>query len=570
MLVWVGPGWGEGTGAPFNGGLNRAQLFQAIDWFSTLLREARITLFTLSAGEKLAKDGTFQIAFFYEQFLAGVKSADRASADSLDRRVLAVQSGGDVLDPHKELATSFGYNGNSVSMSETGSRSTSITHQIVDFDLAGEINRCVKEADAFYELSFNPASSLARDEYHDLTLKVDKPGLTARTRTGYYDQPYFYDPPTPAAKRVTIAELQQRLEAVRGKRDAEVAREISNLELAERLSDTEAAALQGELRGVKSRAALEALAEASAFLDPPASDVPALAPPDSAAQQRMIALTIDYLHKTMKTLPDLFATRTTIRYEEVREHYDETGRRRISYEPLHRVGTSKETVLYRNGTEISEAVEKGGTRHAEAAGLNTKGTFGSILGAARDAAGFPGALTWGRWERGARGRLAVFRFAITQRESRFMVSYCCLPNGDGTSAFRLLTGYHGEIAVNPESGAILRLTLVSDLPSNLPLYRADTHTEYGPAEIGGMPLLRSDTLVEYGPVSIGGKIYICPVKSISISRSRTIKIVTGLPGEFRTFGPFATFMNDVSFGDYHVFRAEPRILAGYTEESSHK
>ena len=28
------------------------------------------------------------------------------------------------------------------------------------------------------------------DEYHTLEVKVDKPGLTARTRTGYYAQPY--------------------------------------------------------------------------------------------------------------------------------------------------------------------------------------------------------------------------------------------------------------------------------------------------------------------------------------------------------------------------------------------
>jgi hypothetical protein len=85
-----------------------------------------------------------------------------------------------------------------------------------------------------------------------------------------------------------------------------------------------------------------------------------------------------------------------------------------------------------------------------------------------------------------------------------------------------------------------------------------------------MPLLRSDTLVEYGPVSIGGKIYICPVKSISISRSRSIKILTGLPGEFRTFGPFATYMNDVSFGEYHMFRGETRILPSFTPESNAK
>jgi hypothetical protein len=228
-------------------------------------------------------------------------------------------------------------------------------------------------------------------------------------------------------------------------------------------------------------------------------------------------------------------------------------------------------VLYRNGNEIVESGgEKRGMKDVAAEGLNTKGTFGSTLGAVIDAASVPGGLTWSRWEDGRSGRLAVFRYSIPETRSRFQVSYCCLPYGDGTSAFHELTGYHGEIAIDPESGAILRLTLISDLRPDLQLYRTDTRTAYSPAEIGGMPLLRSDTLVEYGPVSIGGKIYICPVKSISISRSRSIKILTGLPGEFRTFGPFATYMNDVSFGEYHMFRGETRILPSFTPESNAK
>jgi hypothetical protein len=111
------------------------------------------------------------------------------------------------------------------------------------------------------------------------------------------------------------------------------------------------------------------------------------------------------------------------------------------------------------------------------------------------------------------------------------------------------------------------LTLISDLRPDI---EPDTQVEDSQAEIGGLPLLRSDTLVEYGPVTIGGKTYICPVKSISISRSRTVRILTGPQGEFRTFGPFATFLNDVSFGEYHVFRGESRILSGFTRDSNER
>ena len=193
------------------------------------------------------------------------------------------------------------------------------------------------------------------------------------------------------------------------------------------------------------------------------------------------------------------------------------------------MGTTRETVLYRDGREVVQAVDKRRKQDTRAEGLTDKGTFGPTLSAVIDAAAAPGGLAWSRWERGTGGLRAVFSYAIAEGNSRFQVSYCCLPYGDGTSAFHMLTGYHGEIAIDPESGAILRLTLISDLRSDLQLFRTDPRVEYGPAEIGGMPLLRSDTLIEYGPISIG-KTYICPLKSVSISRSRTIKILTGLPG----------------------------------------
>ena len=493
----------------------------------------------------------------YQNYLKGVRSDREASVDALDRKVLAVQRGGRVLEPADDLRSDILHTG--------------LTERKPAIDLVSQINSCVDEADDFYALSFNPADTKQTDEYHDLKVVVNRPGLTVRTKTGYYDQPYFYDQPNPAAKSVTAAELEQVLAGARGKRDEDVAREVSDLELTERLSDAQVADVRAGLHGAKSRAALEVLAEASAFLNPPAAEIPAGTAPDQGAQQRMIALAVDYVNKTMKRLPNFFATRTTIRYEETPAHYDQTGRYPIGYQPLHRVGTSKERVLYRNGNEIVESGgEKRGMKDVAAEGLNTKGTFGSTLGAVIDAASVPGGLTWSRWEDGRSGRLAVFRYSIPETRSRFQVSYCCLPYGDGTSAFHELTGYHGEIAIDPESGAILRLTLISDLRPDLQLYRTDTRTAYSPAEIGGMPLLRSDTLVEYGPVSIGGKIYICPVKSISISRSRSIKILTGLPGEFRTFGPFATYMNDVSFGEYHMFRGETRILPSFTPESNAK
>jgi VWFA-related protein len=540
LLLWVGPGWGTGSGKHFFSKLDREQLFDTIGWFSTLMREARLVLYSFSVGEadlvSLTMDAPITPnAALYQVFLKGVKSDREATIENLDRKVLAVQSGGRVLEPADDLRSDILHTG--------------LTDRTPDFDLVNQINSCVEEADDFYALSFNPADTVHTDEYHDLKIEVRVPGLNAHTNTGYYDQPYFYDQPAPAVKQVTAEGLRQVLRADRSGRDGEVARQLSELELTERLSDEELSSLEATLRGAKARAELLALADASYFLDPPPTKVRGDKAPDSIEQQRLVALVADYLSRTSPKLPNFLATRTTTYYEETPEHYDETGRYRIDHQPLHWVSTSKATVLYRKGNEIVEsATEKSKPPREQAVGLITEGTFGPILGAVNDAIATPGGLTWSHSEQDGGGSRAVFRYVIPQNRSRFQVGYCCLLGGDGNSAFQMLTGYHGEIAIDPRSGAILRLTLESDLPPTL-------------------PLIRSGVMVEYGPVEIGGKSYICPVKSVSISRSRTTKILTGFSDSFRIFGPYSTMLNDVTFDDYHMFRSEARVLSDFQPSS---
>jgi hypothetical protein len=526
LLIWVGPGWGVGSGRYFHSILNRQQLFEAIDWFSTLLREARITLYSTSVGEA-EWDKSREI--LYRTYLAGVKSPQDATENQLERKVIAVQSGGRVLDPSDDLTTNIS--------------ATGLSDRVPEYDLVAQINRCVLEGSTFYTLSFNPAPTERSDEYHDLEVRVGVPGLTARTNTGYYDQPYFYDEPRLAAKRVTVAQLGQVLTASGGS-DKELARELLGLELTERLSGAKLSAWMAGLHGKRSRQALLALADASAFLDPPA-DSPDIAAPDAAGQRRMLAMTAQHLSETYPKLPNFFATQTTIRIEETPEHYDWTGTKKVAYEPLHWVDTSKVTVLYRKGAEIVEASATNGKQpKAETGGLTARGAFGPVLRAVSDAIAIPGDMTWARCEPSPEGPRAVFRYVVPDRVSTFEIGYCCLPDGDGTRMFRKLAGYGGEIAIDAASGAVLRLTLKADLKPDLPMNRADT-------------------LVVYGPVNIGGKTYMSPIRSVSISRARTVKVLTAFGQSFRIFGPYRTMVNDVTFDDYHMFRGESRLLTGY-------
>ena len=150
-------------------------------------------------------------------------------------------------------------------------------------------------------------------------------------------------------------------------------------------------------------------------------------------------------------------------------------------------------------------------------------------------------FTWSHWEQGAEGPQAVFRYAVPQDMSHFEVGFCCLADPDGTILFKKMAAYHGEIAIDPASGAILRLTVIAKLEPRL-------------------PMLSSGIMVEYGPVVIGEKTYICPIRSVSISRQRTVKLVEEWGESFGVYGRFETILNDVTFGQYHIFRAQSRIL----------
>jgi hypothetical protein len=56
-------------------------------------------------------------------------------------------------------------------------------------DLAAYLQKCVADAQAYYELSFVPGLDQKGGEYHHLEVRVAKEGVTARTRQGYFSPP---------------------------------------------------------------------------------------------------------------------------------------------------------------------------------------------------------------------------------------------------------------------------------------------------------------------------------------------------------------------------------------------
>ena len=51
------------------------------------------------------------------------------------------------------------------------------------------MRQAIVDTENYYEISFDPPAARHPDEYHQIQIKVARPGLTARTRQGFYAQP---------------------------------------------------------------------------------------------------------------------------------------------------------------------------------------------------------------------------------------------------------------------------------------------------------------------------------------------------------------------------------------------
>jgi hypothetical protein len=110
-----------------------------------------------------------------------------------------------------------------------------------------------------------------------------------------------------------------------------------------------------------------------------AADVLPQAPPDLNEQHRMIALTVEYLRKTLPKLPNFYATRTTIHFDNGRSMMRARAKSQDD-SSWRMVGKSKVVDVYRDGTELIDPREWGKHSHPpECEGLITRGTFGPIL-----------------------------------------------------------------------------------------------------------------------------------------------------------------------------------------------
>lgn len=338
--------------------------------------------------------------------------------------------------------------------------------------------------------------------------------------------------PLGAQVGVTVAQLQRFLTSKQAAKesDADLAIQLSSVVLSEQLTPVTLSRLLAEADiGPKIAEQLQLLAFASVFNPPPRVEIPNAPLPDSAARQRIISAAVSYVNTTLHQLPDFLATRTTLSFEKTLAQKGPKHPRPKTTMQLAR--RSNHEVAYLNGREMKDP-------NSTDSGLTTWGEFGPILKTVF-ADSFVGNVEWIRWQSSETGTLlAVFRFSVPQSASHYLIDFCCYRKSKEDPqeySFRYKPGYHGELYIDPATGAIDRITLQSELTD------AD-------------PVTASSIAVQYGHVDIGGKNYVCPIQGIAVSEVHNLVMESDGVG-------LEKHINVVQFLNYHKFGSTSRILS---------
>jgi VWFA-related protein len=180
LLLWLGPGWPMLSGVHYGSTEgDKHRNWDSIVSFARDLRQSQTTLYSV---DSLSSERGLEHSVYYQNFLKPVTSAKDADSGNLALPVLALQSGGRVL------------NGTN--------------------DLAGEIATCVAEAGVYYSIGIQVSPSETVNDYHSLQVNVAKSGLMARTSGGYYNQPYVEQPPADSQTLTAAVTLRTEVRLV--------------------------------------------------------------------------------------------------------------------------------------------------------------------------------------------------------------------------------------------------------------------------------------------------------------------------------------------------------------------
>jgi VWFA-related protein len=160
LILFVSPGWPVLSGPRIDlDSRQQNQIFADVTGFYNLFRNGHTTLYSidpLGAGENLGREN------YYEAYLPGVPLPVRTDLGDLSLQVLAVHSGGSVL------------NGNNYT--------------------AALLQQAIRDSSEAYELTYTPPPNETDDpkhpfQYHHIELMLENSDAKPRTIDGYYNHP---------------------------------------------------------------------------------------------------------------------------------------------------------------------------------------------------------------------------------------------------------------------------------------------------------------------------------------------------------------------------------------------
>jgi len=348
-----------------------------------------------------------------------------------------------------------------------------------------------------------------------------------------------------STRKITVDQLKALLVSLQDgkKSDQEVATELKQVELTEELTSDLKNSLTPYVPGHETTEQLFVLEARSALLAPPASDLPAAPAPDPAAQQAMLARAADYASKIYAQLPLLSASRVTARFQDGVEgihgnssmHGDQSPNGDIlrdqSSAYIRLVSLKTDPVESENGVEKKPSTKEKlpWGANGQVASVGSLMTLSDLL----HEISADGAPNWLRWELVNGKQTAVFSFAVDKKKSHFAVNYCCFPDNQGVNLvnfgmakggppppsgkdnlqsatdwknFKAGAPYHGELYIDPHSGAVVRTITEAEFKKSDPLRYEGVRTDYSRMPVGDKALVvpeRSFTLAEIAMDSEG-------------------------------------------------------------------
>lgn len=338
------------------------------------------------------------------------------------------------------------------------------------------------------------------------------------------------------AKKISVGELEDTLKTMQAekKTDAEVATALKQVDLSEQLTRSTLNKLLADSPGAQTNEQLYVLEASSAFLPPPAQDIPPTQAPDATAQKQLLDKAAAYVTKTWAQLPVVTASETTLRFQDNMQAAATSsgmhgGSRDASVGSA--IAEPYQYVRYINSTESQyisvHGVEKLPQDKTQWGpnGMIALREPGPSLGEVFQAAQSGGSIAWRRWENVNGKPAAVFSFEVPKKDSHFNTVVCCFPSvtqagsvtfssaalpggGGATGNFQTATSWHdfkdadvpyrGEIFVDPDTGIVVRL---------------DTEAEFKPSDM----VHQEDTRVDYGPVQVGKAVAVLPMRTIILT-----------------------------------------------------